>query len=117
MKRINKVFYKGKHILCVSYNRENEDEIFETLIELQDLIVKENKPVMLILDISSTYLYKEALLVSSRILKKVRYFLDKSAVIGADGMQKNVLFGLNTMLGKEVQLFYNQEDAKEWMVA
>lgn len=111
--------YKTKKILYIDYSKAKTVEDTLKILEEDMQIERESPPKLPTL---VNYLNAP---VSNEYMKKVKIFgkefkaprENKSAIIGVDGVKALLVKGyLLTTLDRNVKVFVNEYDAKEWLI-
>lgn len=112
--------FKGKEIYFVDYTHIKSAEEFLEVIKgtnaFREKVKAEGKRNMLMLvDISGSYVYGETLDALKRAAKLSRELTRKEAVVGAAGPKKVLLRIVQLFTGMQLRPFDTLEEAKEWL--
>jgi hypothetical protein len=112
--------YKDREIYFVDYSYIKSTEEFVKVIKgtnaFREKVKAEGKRNMLMLvDISGSYVYGETLDALKRAAKLSRELTRKEAVVGAAGPKKVLLRIVQLFTGMQLRPFDTLEEAKEWL--
>ena len=108
--------YKGNEILYLDYRGMNENQMIQTLNEATERTFQDNKPRLLLTNITGTFVLPDFLKKAKEDGKRTKHLTLKSAVVGVDGPKKVLLKFYNLFVGNEMKPFHSEEAAKEWLV-
>lgn len=108
--------YKGNEILYLDYRGMNEKQMIQTLDEATEQSLQENKPILLLTNITGTFVLPDFLKKAKEDGKRTKHLTLKSAIVGAEGAKKVLLKFHNLFVGSEMKPFQDEEEAKEWLV-
>ena len=109
--------YKGKKILYQDYHGLKEPEMLETLEETKRLMVVTPGQVLTLINMTGAFL-------SAGYMSRVKEVenevfapkVEKSALIGIQGMKKIFYDGFSKLTGKNIPVFATEAEALEWLV-
>lgn len=108
--------YKQKEILYLDYRGMNENQMIQTLVEATERSLQDNKPRLLLANISRTFVLPNFLKKAKEEGKRTKHLTLKSAIVGIEGAKKVLLKFHNLFVGSEMVPFQDEEEAKEWLV-
>ncbi len=108
--------YKGKEILYLDYRGMNEKQMIQTLDEATEHALQDNKPRLLLTNITGTFVLPDFLKKAKEEGKRTKHLTLKSAIVGVEGPKKVLLKVYNYFVGDEMKPFEDEEEAKEWLV-
>ncbi|MCK5102404.1 MAG: hypothetical protein KAR17_06300 [Cyclobacteriaceae bacterium] len=109
--------YKDKDISYLDYRGMNENQMIQTLNEATERSIQDNKPRLLLTNITGTFVLPDFLKKAKEDGKRTKHLTLKSAIVGVDGPKKVLLKVYNYFVGNEMKPFHDEEEAKEWLVA
>jgi hypothetical protein len=119
MARSQLLEHKGKQILFHDYSGIDREEYVATINTLTEEVVQtaSSGGGLLLLDISGTYIDREVLEAFTRAGKRVRPHVDRTAVVGLEGVQRLFLNVVNKLSDVGAKPFDNLELAKDWLAS
>ena len=115
--RIRKVQYKNKEILIVDFSDCKETEMINTGTESRNLIVNENRKVLLLnIFNEKNYGTPNFMRHAEKINAEIAKLIDKQAVIGLNKIKLTILKGLNLSVNQNIKAFESIDEAFEYLV-
>ena len=109
--------YQGRRILVHDYSKLNHHHYTETIKQRVGEIASEgNRDLLLLLDVTNSYVDKETLATFKQAGKDVRPYVHKLAVIGVTGVQKFLLQLINQFSDVGARPFDTEREAFNWLV-
>jgi hypothetical protein len=113
--------YKDREIYLIDYSHIQSTEEFLAVIKETDAFresVKKmgKRDVLMLVDVSGSYVYGETLDALKRAAKLSRELTRKEAVVGATGAKNILLQIINLFAGLQIRPFATREQALEWLV-
>jgi len=113
--------YKGREIYFVDYSHIKSTEEFLKVIKgtnaFREKVKAEGKrDVLMLVDITGSYVYGEILNALKRAAKLSRELTRKEAVVGVTGPKKVLLRIVQLFTGMQLRPFDSLEEAKEWLI-
>ena len=108
--------YKGNEVLYLDYRGMNENQMIQTLYEATERSIQDNKPRLLLTNITGTFVLPDFLKKAKEEGKRTKHLTLKSAIVGIEGAKKVLLKFHNLFVGSEMVPFHDEEEAKEWLV-
>jgi len=113
--------YKGREIYFVDYSHIKSSEEFLKVIKgtnaFREKVKAEGKrDVLMLVDITGSYVYGETLDALKRAAKLSRELTRKEAVVGVTGPKKVLLRIVQLFTGMQLRPFDSLEEAKEWLI-
>lgn len=115
MAGLQKIYHKGKEIIYVDYRGMNEEEMLATAQCLKELLIKENKAHLRLVNISECFATPNFTAYIRGMGKEISHIPVKAAIVGVTGAKKVLLMGYNRMLGGAMRPFDHEEDAKNYL--
>jgi hypothetical protein len=116
MDRIQKIKYKGKEIIYVNYGGLREPAMIETLNQVEQIILSDNKPHLQLINISDAFATPGYMAAAKIFGKKTQSLTSKSAIVGITGVKALLLRSYNLVSGGKLKAFGTEEEAKEYLV-
>jgi SpoIIAA-like len=113
--------YKGKEIYFVDYTDIKSQEEFLKVIKSTNAF-RENarktgkRNVLILVDITGSYVYGETLDALKRAAKLSRELSKKEAIVGVTGPKKVMLRIVQLFTGMQLRPFVTLEEAQEWLI-
>jgi SpoIIAA-like len=113
--------YKGKEIYFVDYTDIKSQEEFLKVIKSTNAF-RENarktgkRNVLILVDITGSYVYGETLDALKRAAKLSRELSKKEAIVGVTGPKKVMLRIVQLFTGMQLRPFATLEEAQEWLI-
>ena len=105
MVRIKKELHGEKTILVVDYSDLKEAGMIELLMEVKDVLAKENKPQLILNYFNSrNYLTPAFMNQAKKISIEYSHLVGKRAIVGINDVKKFILKGLNLFLGTDFHI-------------
>ncbi|WP_109829890.1 STAS/SEC14 domain-containing protein [Reichenbachiella versicolor] len=118
MPGLSVIQYKNQSILVLDYRGMIEDEIIETLIKAEELLMKNQEPNLNLTIISGVFATKRVMDQAFKLALRTQHLSKKGAIIGADGSKRIILENLNKNLYNDgLKPFENEEDALEYLTS
>jgi hypothetical protein len=119
MPGISKINHNGKEILFVDYKGvKDEDEMIHVLHDAQNLIVKEGKEYLQLVDITDAYATPKYMAEAKKVAKETPQVAKKRAIVGIHSAGRRILleaYNLVISKGSGLKPFKNLEEAKDWL--
>lgn len=114
--RIQWIEYEFEKILFLDFRALADDEFILLLRKSKELI-KQNKNLRILFDVTDAKIYGNALQQAKLYAKEIQPYRKKSALIGVTGPKKILLNGILRFsgAGTAVKAFDNKESALKWM--
>lgn len=110
--RIRKIIHDHKAILVVDYSDSKESEMISRVHALRDLIVKENKPVLLLSIFNDkSYATPPFVRAIEEATDQIAHLIHKQALTGLNHPKKMILKGYNNRFKRNIQNFDTLEQA------
>lgn len=118
MERIKKIRHKEKEAISVDYSDCKEDDMILLLTKARDLILTENKEV-LVLSIfnSKNFVTPKFMRHLEKELSTVEKLIHKNAIIGLSKTQLWILKGVNLWYKKKIYHFDSEAQALDFLVS
>lgn len=113
---VKKIFHKGKEIIYVDYRGESEEEMLDTASKLKDLLLKDNKEHLRLINITEAYATTRFTSYIREMGKETKHIPTKAAIVGITGAKKVLLLGYNRILGGVMRPFDDETSAKDYLV-
>jgi hypothetical protein len=115
------ITHKGKEIYFVDYsNIKTNEEFLKTIKETnafrEKITASGKKNLLMLVDITGSYIYGEVLDEIKRSGKLTKPLTKKEAVVGLTGGQKILLQFFQMFTKMQLKVFDTQDDAKEWLI-
>lgn len=105
-----------KEILVVDYSDTKESEMISRLHALRDLMVRENKPVLLLsIYNDKSYATPPFVRAIEEATDQVAHLIRKQALTGLNHPKKMILKGYNNRFKKNIQNFDTPEQAMDFL--
>ena len=114
--KVQKIKYKGKEIVYVHYVNLKEAQMIETLNQVEDIILSDNKPHLQLVNISDAFATPRFMAAAKTFGKKTHHLTEKSAIVGISGVKALLLRSYNAVSGKKLKAFETEEEAKEYLI-
>ncbi len=120
--RVKWVTHKGKKILVIDYKdyqieKIKNDEYLKYLTEARKIINKQPlKSLLIITDITDAGFTKKSNDAMREFARKNTPYVKASAVVGVTGLKKVVITAIKVVTKRNLKIFDNIEDAKDWLV-
>ena len=109
--------YGRRKVLVHDYSKLNQRNYAETIrqrvLEIQS---EGHRDLLLLLDVTDSYVDKEALAAFKQAGRDVRPYVHKLAVIGLSGIQKFLLQLVNQFSNVGARPFDSEQDALNWLI-
>ena len=117
----NIITHKGKDIIYLDYRglknpEEFKKKVGETIKRTEYYLENNIKDILVLTDLTDSYIYGEAPKFLKESTKLARPFVKKSAVIGISGAKRIFLNTVNMFSGYETKAFQTKEDALDWLI-
>lgn len=111
--------HKNKEILYVDHRGLKSQEIISNIRQMIPISEKcKDKSLLGLFDFRDVIIDDEIMkFIKSPENVNANKYYKKSAILGVTGMRKVLLNVFNTLLGREVKAFENEEEAKEYLVS
>jgi hypothetical protein len=114
--------HKGKEIYYVDYsNLKNNDEFISVIAQTnayrEKLKALGRKDLLMLVDISGSYVYGEVLESIKRSGKITKELTAREAVVGITGSKRILLKIVQTVTNMNFRTFDTLEEAKDWLVS
>ncbi len=113
---VKTIFHEGKEIIYVDYRGETEDQMLSTASELRDVLLRQNKKHLRLINITGAYATPKFTSYIRKLGKETKHLPTKAAIVGISGAKKVLLIGYNRILGGVMRPFDDEESAKEYLV-
>lgn len=114
--KVQKIQYKGKEIIYVHYGDLKEVQMIETLNQVEDIIVSDNKLHLQLINISDAFATPGFMAAAKSFGKRTHHLTERSAIVGISGVKALLLRSYNSVSGKKLKAFDTEEEAKEYLV-
>lgn len=122
--RIEWISYKGKKILQLDYSELKSDEVVVFLKEVEDfyasnIISAGKKDILILSNVTNARVFGDALNETKRVVKKLRPYSKKSAMVGLSPAKAVLLGTINFFAGesKASKQFKTFDEAKDYLVS
>lgn len=114
--RLKKVTHRNRDVLIIDYTNLKEPGLIEIVAAARDLIIKENKPV-LVLGIfnAKTYASPKFIRFLENALKEVDHLITKNAVTGISDVQRWIVKGINLWYKNKLHPFDSVDKALDFL--
>jgi len=115
------ITHKGEDIIYLDYHglkkpEDFQDKVGETIKRTKYYLENGIKDILVLTDLSDSYIYGDAPKYLKESTKMARPFVKKSAVIGISGAKRILLNMVNLFSGYETKAFQTKEEAIDWLV-
>jgi hypothetical protein len=108
--------HQGKEILYVDYTGMTVEEVLNTIDEVTEFALKENRPLLRLSNVTGVYAIKEVVERAQQSGKRTNHLTIKRAAVGVTGAKKILLNTFNRVTGNNLKAFSTEEEAKAWLV-
>jgi hypothetical protein len=113
--------YKDREIYLIDYSNIKSSDEFLKVIKETDAFRENAKKtgkrnVLMLVDITGSYVYGETLDALKRAARLSRELARKEAVVGATGSKKVLLTIVQLFAGTQLRPFDTLKEAKEWLI-
>jgi len=117
----NFIEHKGKEIYFVDYTHIKTTEAFLEIIKgtsafREEIRANGKKNLLMLVDITGSYVYGEALDALKRAGKATRELTKKEAIVRITGAKKTLLSVFRLYTGMQLQTFDTVDEAKNWLI-
>jgi len=121
MERVQTIIYKYKRIIYIDFSNLSSfmmPEIIRVIEEAKQAI-HSNPPgsVLTLTNVTSLFFNKEILDMMIRYVTDNKSYVKAGAIIGAEGLRKIAVNSAEKFSMRDLHLFDNEDEAKEWLVA
>jgi hypothetical protein len=114
--------HKGKQIYYVDYsNLKNNEEFMSVIAQTnayrEKIKAQGRKDLLMLVDISGSYVYGEVLESIKRSGKITKELTAREAVVGITGSKRILLKIVQTVTNMNFRTFDTVEEAKDWLVS
>jgi hypothetical protein len=114
--------HKGKQIYYVDYSNLKNNEEFMSVISQtnayrETIKAQGRKDLLMLVDISGSYVYGEVLESIKRSGKITKELTAREAVVGISGSKRILLKIVQTVTNMNFRTFDTVEEAKDWLVS
>jgi hypothetical protein len=104
-------------VLVIDYSNLKEAEMIEKAIAAKDLILTENKPVLLLSIYNDKgYATPSFMRTIEKETRVILHLIEKQAVTGLNDTKKILLKGYNFLFQKDIRNFNSLEEALDFLV-
>ena len=115
--RVRWIDHRGRRVLLHDYTKLNHHNYAETIKQrVQEIQAEGFKDLLLLLDVTDSYVDKDALAVFKQAGREVRPHVHKLAVVGVSGVQKFFLQLINQFSNVGARPFDTEGEALEWLI-
>ena len=108
--------YQGHRVLLNDYRGLANQEYTEAIVRrVAEITESGNREILLLLDVTDSYVDKETLHAFKQAGKEVRPYVRKLAVIGVSGVQKFFLPIINQFSNVDARAFNTERAALDWL--
>ena len=123
-KRITWIIHEGKEILFLDYSNLKAEEMVEQLGRVEkfyesDIIPQGKKDLLILSDVKDARIFGDALDETKRVIKKLRPYSKKSAMVGLSSAKTILLKTINFFAGdkKASKQYASLDEAKAYLVS
>ena len=115
---VNIISHKGKSIVKADYSVcTNQEELLAKHLEVEQVIRKQGKEVLTLVDVTGTSLNSEFMKVAKEIASRtLNGHVKKGAMLGVTGLKKALLLGFNVVAEIRWLPFDTQDEAMDYLV-
>ena len=113
------ITHKEKQILYL--NVQDVQSVDESLLRFDDardiIILQPEKSVLLLTDVRDAHYNREATNHLKEVSTQISPYVKASAAVGVSGIKRIILQSLIRISGRQIKMFDDIEDAKDWLVS
>ncbi|MDW3191736.1 MAG: hypothetical protein R8G66_05205 [Cytophagales bacterium] len=115
---VNIISHKGKSIVQADYSVcTNQEELLAKHLEVEQVIRKQGKEVLTLVDVTGTSLNSEFMAAAKDLARRtLNDHVPKGAILGVTGLKKALLLGFNVVATIKWLPFDTQEEAMDYLI-
>jgi hypothetical protein len=117
MQRIEPILHGGKEIIRFDFQGlEEDDDVIEFLSDIEDYMSKNNKPSLLLTNITGVFFTPTVMRRVSAIGKGWQHLVLKDAIVGAVGVKKILMQVYSAVIEGRAKAFNSEKEAIAWLL-
>ena len=117
MARTRFINHQGKQLLFIDFSNVNHEQAVAEAAAAKDIVRTQAKNSLLVLtDIGGAAFEPKVVQLMKDFTDFNRPYVRASAVVGATGLRRALVYAVSTFVKRELRVFDSVEEAKDWLV-